>query len=444
MQISRDIMTQLAAWKTSPRRKPLLLRGMRQCGKSWVLDEFGSRSFQNTVHLNFDKDTALHDIFETNYDPSRILQELRAYKGVRILPQETLLVFDEIQACPRALNSLKYFCEDASEYAIAAAGSLLGVKLAKGIGFPVGKVDMLDLHPCSFKEYLRAVDESVADYIGTIPLEPLNRAFTTRLEGYFREYLAWGGLPEVLSTYIDTKDFVRTEAVIEDIVRAYEGDFGKYAEPRDVAKIQLIWDALPNQFAKDNRKFIYGEVKAGARARELEDALMWLINADLVKKVMCASVPELPLLATADRKTFKLYSSDVGLLRHLAKLAPEKVFLNKDVFSNFRGHLVENYVLQQLETLRFDPVCYWYNQSGEAEVDFLVQTDFDVVPIEVKSGTCLNAKSLRTFREKFKPKLAIRASLQNLCLDNGLLNIPLYLLSELPRFLKEIRGWNEI
>ncbi len=444
MQIQRDIMTKLVAWKTSPRRKPLLLKGVRQCGKSWVLHQFGQMHFSNVLTFNFDENPELSSFFEGSLEPRRILSALSSYARAKIVPQETLIVFDEIQLCSQALNSLKYFCEDAPEYAVATAGSLLGITIGHKGGFPVGKVDMLELTPCSFKEYLRAADASLAEYIETVELKPLISAFAVRLTERFQEYLTLGGLPEVLSTFIDTHDIWEGDRVLKNVLAAYESDFLNHVPEYEISKVAQIWKSIPVQFAKENRKFIYGEVRKGARARDLEDALMWLLYASMVQKVEVAKVPEIPLLASVDRKAFKLYPCDVGVLRKLAKIEPIMTLQSRDIFTDFKGRFVENYVLEQLRTMNFDPICYWYNQSGEAEVDFLVQTDFDVVPIEVKSGTCLNAKSLKTFREKFQPKLAIRASLQNLRLDNGLLNIPLYLLSELPRFLEEIRGSNEI
>ncbi len=437
MKIERDILKALQEWKNSPCRKPLLLKGVRQCGKSWVLSEFGRRNFTNVVKLNFDRDSRLSSFFEGSYDPKRILNDLSIYTHEEIRPEETLLIFDEIQTCSRALNSLKYFCEDAPEYAIAAAGSLLGITLARSEGFPVGKVDIMELFPCSFKEYLRAVDEPLANYIETIPLEPLPDAFAEKLSYYFRTYLALGGMPEVLSTYLDTNNLAAADHVTDSILQSYEADFAKHIPTRDISKLFLIWKSIPVQFAKENRKFLYGEVKSGARARDLEDALEWLMNAALVKKVMMAEVPEMPLLASADRKTFKLYPCDVGILRKLAELPPNVIVQSQDIFSTFKGKLAENYVLEQLSALGITPICYWYNSSGLSEVDFLIQAEGQVIPIEVKSGLSLSAKSLRVFREKYHPNILVRTSMQNLRKDDNLLNIPLYLLSELPRLLHD-------
>ena len=442
MQIERDITRELMAWKNSPRRKPLLLKGVRQCGKSWILEHFGKENFTNTVSFNFERTPELASFFGGAYEPQRILTNLSAYSGQRILAQETLVIFDEIQTCPRALNSLKYFCEEAPEYAIASAGSLIGIALAAKEGFPVGKVDIMELTPCSFKEYLLTIDPILTEYIKKIPLEPLPEAFAIKLSGYLREYLAVGGMPAVLAAFMETHDIWTAEKVLDSVLQAYESDFSKHIPAKDIPKLFMIWNAIPSQFAKENRKFIYGEVRKGARAKDLEDALQWLINASMVRKVDLAAVPELPLTAVADRKTFKLYPADVGVLRKLAKLSPSVILNSQDIFSGFKGKLTENFVLEQLCAMGISPICYWFNPAGRAEVDFLIQDNDIVIPVEAKSGLSLNAKSLKIFRERYNPQIAIRVSMKNLRMDNGLLNIPLYLLGELPRLLKLARNVN--
>ncbi len=440
MIIERDITKALVAWKESPQRKPLLLKGVRQCGKTWVLEHFGKTHFRNVVTFNFDKNPEIATFFAGSYEPKRILTQLTAYSGQTILPQETLIIFDEVQLCPRALNSLKYFCEDAPEYAIASAGSLIGIALASKEGFPVGKVEIMELHPCSFNEYLRAVAPSLLNYIQSIPLEPLVDAFTVKLSGYLREYIAVGGMPAALSTFIETHDVWAADRVLDSIMLSYESDFSKHIPAKDIPKLYLIWQSIPNQFARENRKFIYGEVRKGARAKDLEDALQWLLNASMLSKIELAEVPELPLAAVADRKVFKLYPADVGILRKLAKLSPTVILDSHDIFSDFKGRLTENLVLQQLQAMDYSPVCYWFNTDGRAEVDFLIQDDDIVIPVEVKSGLSLNAKSLRSYRTKYNPLIAIRTSLNNLKFDDGLLNVPLYLVGELPRLLRIARG----
>ena len=441
MQIERNIIRDLLEWKGSPRRKPLLLKGVRQCGKTWALKHFGEKHFANVVEFTFDKDPGLASFFSGAYDAKRILSRLSAYCGKKIVPQETLVIFDEIQTCPNALNALKYFCEDAPEYAIAAAGSLIGLALTARdkTGFPVGKVDIRELTPCSFDEYLRAVDPAVHEYIKTIPLEPLEDAFCNKLSAYLSEYLTVGGMPAVIAAFLESRDLHVVEQELDSILQAYEADFSKHINSSDIPKLRMLWHSIPAQFAKENRRFMFGEVRHGARAKDLEDALQWLIDASMVQKVNAVGAPEYPLAAVAEQKIFKLYPSDVGVLRKLAMISPEITLNSLDVFSDFKGRLAENLVLEQLCALGVKPVCYWFNSKGAAEVDFLIQSGNRIVPMEVKSGLNVNAKSLRSYRERYNPQISIRASMKNLRLDDGLLNIPLYLLGELPRFLELTR-----
>lgn len=440
MIIERTLMGELIRWKESTRRKPLILKGVRQCGKTWLLRHFGEERFENTVYFNFERTKELASFFDGAYDPQQILLNLSAYARQRIQAQSTLLIFDEVQTCPRALNSLKYFCEQNPEYAIAAAGSLLGISLTSPEGFPVGKVDFLELTPCTFKEYLQTADPMLADYCGKVSLSPIPEAFAIRLGNYFREYLAFGGMPAVMSVFLDTHDVIETDHELAAVLQSYEPDFSKHIPSRDIPKLFMIWQSIPVQFARENSKFIYGEVRQGARSKDLEDAMQWLLNACMVQKVNLVQTPELPLLANMDRKSFKLYVADVGILRKLAGLAPAVVLSNQDVFGEFKGRLVENYVLQQFRAMSIEPVCYWTNPTGRAEVDFLFQNEDIVVPVEVKSGLNLAAQSLRIYRDKYSPALALRTSMSNLRLDDRLLNLPLYLLGEMPRLLAEARA----
>ena len=437
MQIERNFLKDLSAWKNSPRRKPLLLKGVRQCGKTWILKHFGEKYFANTVLFNFDHDPALASFFSGTYAPRKIISRLSAYCGQKISPQDTLIVFDEIQTCPNALNALKYFCEDAPEYAVAAAGSLIGLALTAQhkTGFPVGKVDIRELTPCSFDEYLRAVAPVMHEYIKTIPLEPLEDAFCAKLGAILSEYLAVGGMPAVITAFLENRNLRAAEQELDSILQAYEADFSKHIRPSDIPKLMQIWHSIPAQFARENRRFIFGEVRQGARAKDLEDALQWLVGAAMVRKVNAVDAPEYPLTAVTAPKTFKLYPADVGILRKLAKLRPEVIAESLDIFSDFKGRLAENLVLEQFYALGIDPVCYWFNSQGKAEVDFLIQDRNSVVPVEVKSGVNVNAKSLKFYRDRYAPRISVRASMKNLRLDDGLLNIPLYLLGELPRFL---------
>ena len=436
MEITRFLLQDMVKWKRSKDRKPLILNGVRQCGKTWLLKEFGKKEFRFSLYFNFEKDARLATFFGDDLTPKSIIQRLEAFTGTKILPNETLLIFDEIQTCPRALTSLKYFCEEAPEYYIAAAGSLLGISLTEGTSFPVGKVQILYLKPCSFKEFLATTAPMLNEYIEKIPLEPIPEAFADKLGNYLREYLAFGGMPDPLSTWIETRDVEKTEDKIDIVLRTYESDFSKHIPVYDTPKLYGIWNSIPAQFARENKRFFYNEVREGARAKDLEDALQWLLNASMVYKVKMVNHPELPLRAYEDRKIFKLYLADVGVLRRLASLPSGPILNSQDVFTEFNGSLAENYVLQQLQSMQFSPICYWSNEKGKAEVDFLIQDSDRIVPIEVKSGTNVKAKSLRVYREKFKPALSVRTSMQNLRLDDGLLNIPLYLMGEFPRLMK--------
>lgn len=442
MQIERNIISDLLKWKESRLRKPLLLKGVRQCGKTWILKHFGEKFFANVVDFNFDKDPALAALFAGAYDPRKIIAQLSAYSGQRITPRDTLIIFDEIQNCPNALNSLKYFCEDAPEFMVAAAGSLIGIALAaqNKTGFPVGKVDIRELTPCSFDEYLRAVDPALHEYIKTIPLEPLAEAFCTKLSIYLSEYLTVGGMPAAVNAFLETRDWQIVEEELDSILQAYEADFSKHIPAGDIPKLNQIWRSIPAQFARENRRFFFGEVRQGARAKDLEDALQWLIDASMVQKVNAVEAPEYPLTAVMERKIFKLYPSDVGVLRKLAKISPAVTVNSPDIFSDFKGRLAENLVLEQFRALGMDPVCYWFNGRGKAEVDFLIQDGSRIIPVEVKSGLSLNAKSLKYYRSQYTPQILIRASMKNLRLDDGLLNVPLYLLGELPRLLELAYG----
>lgn len=434
--IERNLMSDLLAWKDSKSRKPLVLRGVRQCGKTWLLQEFGKRYFADIAYFNFEREEGLGSIFDRNLDPDRILLELSVVSNQRIEPRSTLIIFDEIQACPKALTALKYFCEEKPEYAIVSAGSLLGVTLAApGISFPVGKVNFLELHPCSFDEYLRSADNALQEYCEALEKpEPLSQVICDKLEQRFREYLVLGGMPAVLSDFIANKNMQQAELIQEEIIQSYEMDFSKHAPHSDIPKLFLLWNSIPKQLARENAKFIYNEVKVGARAKDLEDALRWQQEAGLIQKINRLEKPELPLAAYEDRKSFKIYLSDTGLLRNLAKIPAASVLINADIFSDFKGRLIENYVQQQLISQKIEPLYYW-TSGNLAELDFIIQHDDKIIPIEVKSGLNTKSRSLKSYRDRYKPPYAIRFSLQNLKLNNGLLNIPLYLIAQFKQFL---------
>ncbi len=436
--IERKLMVDLAAWKQARSRKPLILRGVRQCGKTWLLQEFGKRCFQNTAYFNFERNERLHSVFEKNMDPSRILMELALLARTKIDPKTTLIIFDEIQASPRALNSLKYFCEEKPQYAVVAAGSLLGIALSAQSGFPVGKVNFLELYPCSFDEYLAAADPQLAEYSDSIrQAEPLSAAVADEFEKHLRLYLVLGGMPEVLNSFIAGQDIAAAEQIQDEIIRSYELDFSKHAPTTDIAKLFLLWKSIPLQLARENAKFVYGEVKTGARARDLEDALRWLLEAGLVNKINRIEKPSIPLAAYEDRKSFKLYLADTGLLRRLADIPAESIITDQDIFREYRGRLAENYVLQQLTSLGKKNLSYW-TSGNTAEVDFIMQENTRIIPIEVKSGLNVRARSMKVYREKYHPEFALRFSMQILRMDNGLINIPLYLLSRYAKLLPHV------
>jgi ATPase len=435
MKIKRDLMTKLIDWKNSNNRKPLILKGVRQCGKTFLLQEFGKQNFKSIAYFNFEQNKDLASLFEGSYEPKIILQNLSVVAGINIEPKNTLVIFDEIQACPRAINSLKYFCEQTPEYAVVSAGSLLGISLASEVGFPVGKVAFLELTPCTFKEYLQTVDEPLSKYCETLHIAEIPAVFTSKLENHLREYIALGGMPSVLKKFIESGDILAADKILDEILKSYELDFSKHAPKTDIQKLYLIWKSIPAQLARENARFIFGEVRDGARAKDLENELGWLLNAGLAQKVNNVKTAQTPLVSYEERKLFKLYLSDTGVLRKLSKLPLNIVMTNSDIFGEFKGRLAENYVLQQMVALNIDPICYW-TSGAKAEIDFIMQSDNGIIPIEVKSGMNLKAKSLKTFRQTYSPKISIRTSMQNLRFDDGLLNIPLYLVNQMPRLIE--------
>lgn len=435
--IERFILKELIAWKDMKGRKPLVLRGVRQCGKTWLLKEFGKRCFDDIAYFNFEQQNLLADVFAGELAPKQILLELSTVARKKIEPEKTLIIFDEIQECPRALTALKYFCEECPEYAVAAAGSLLGITLSSPAGFPVGKVSFLDLTPCSFEEYLRTVEPELYEYAASVKtVSPVNAILAERLTKRLNEYLVLGGMPAVLSSFIDHRDIQEAETIQDEILRTYELDFSKHAPTKDIPKLFLLWKSIPAQLARENVRFVYGEAKVGARAKDLEDALRWLQEAGLVCRVSRIEKPESPLAAHEDRKSFKLYLTDTGLLRRLAMIPAESVLINQDIFREYKGRLAENFVLQQLTAAKVHPVYYW-TSGNMAEVDFVIQQDTHIIPVEVKSGLNVRAQSLKVYRDKYTPDYALRFSMQNLKKDDGLLNIPLYLIGQYRHLLMD-------
>ena len=435
MKIERSVLRQLIGWKVSEGRKPLILQGARQVGKTWLLKHFGKDHFDSVAYFNFDQQAELKQFFEITKDPKRILQNLSLVHGKTILPQTTLVIFDEIQECNDALNALKYFYEEAPEYAIACAGSLLGVAMNRGASFPVGKVEFIDVHPVTFAEFLAAADHTLSDYMNSIErIETIPDIFFNPLKDKLKMYYISGGMPEAIVSLLDKGDVELTQNTLQNILNAYALDFSKHVENRDIAKINYIWSSLPSQLARENKKFLYQTVKPGARAREYEDALQWLIHAGLLHRVCCSAKPSLPLVAYDDLSAFKIYMLDVGLLRRLSLLDPVAISAGTRLLTEFKGALTENFVLQGL-VQQFEGIPRYWKSENTAEVDFLVQYENMIVPIEVKSDENIKSKSLALYRKTFKPERSIRYSLRNLKRDNDLINIPLFMIDHTKKIL---------
>lgn len=432
--MKRYAMNDLQNWKESKRRKPLVLLGARQVGKTWILEEFGKSFPDGFVKINFDKQPELHQFFQTTKDVRRIIQTLSIAVG-KPITKNTLIIFDEIQECEEALNSLKYFCEDAPEYYIASAGSLLGLMLAKG--FPVGKVDFIRMGPMSFEEFLEANgDHNLVGYLkGIDAISAVPEMFSGPLTEKLKMYFVVGGMPEAVKVWTEEGDIREVDKIQSEILDAYEYDFAKHADPIDVPKIRMIWNSLPSQLARENKKFLYSVVKKSARAREYENALNWLVNADLVKKVPRVTKPGIPLSAYEDLEAFKIYMGDVGLLRRHSRLSSSTFSEENRLFEEFKGALTENYVLESL--LNIPDVSLYYWSDTPYEVDFIIQLENDVFPVEAKSGKNIKAASIKNYARVYseQTKLCVRLSMRNLSYDGNLLNIPLYLADEIGRII---------
>lgn len=430
--MQRFALTKLLAWKESPYRKPLILKGIRQVGKTWLLKEFGKLYYENTAYFNFDENEDLKQFFETTKDVHRIMQNLMLASGTKILPNKTLIIFDEIQDSPKVINSLKYFCENAPEYHIACAGSLLGVTLAKPASFPVGKVNFLQIHPMTFTEFLLASkDDNLIEYLQSIKtIEPIPDVFFNRLYEKLKMYYVTGGMPEPVKRWCENNDVDAMQDCISSILTAYQRDFAKHPNINEYPKISIIFRSIPSQLARENKKFLYKVVKTGARAREYEDALQWLIDGGIVHKVYRCSTPSLPLSAYDDLSSFKIYLADVGLLRSLCQLSVTAFGEKNRLFTEFKGALTENFVLQSLIAQSDIMPRYWSQTNPSYEVDFLIQKDNDIYPVEVKAENNVHSTSLKKYKELFSEsvKLRVRFSLENLKLDGDVLNIPLFLI----------------
>lgn len=437
--MERLIINDLMKWKNSKHRKPLILKGVRQVGKTWILKEFGRKYYENIAYFNFDENQEFKQFFETTKDVDRILQNLMLASGQKIMPEKTLIIFDEVQDCPNVINAMKYFCENAPQYHVACAGSLLGIALAKPSSFPVGKVDFMQINPMTFTEFLLANgDQNLAQYLQSVDtLEPIPDAFFNPLYEKLKMYYVTGGMPEPVSMWTEDRDIEAMQTALSNIIAAYERDFGKHPDVKEFPKISMIWKSIPSQLARENKKFIYKVVKEGARAREYEDALQWLVDANLVKKIYRSTAPGLPIAAYDDLSAFKIYLVDVGLLRRLAMLAPTAFGEGNRLFTEFKGALSENYVLEAISNQFEVMPRYWSQNNPPYEVDFIIQRENEIIPVEVKAERNTEAKSLKKYKEKFgdKIKLRVRFSLDNLKLDDDLLNIPLFLADEADRLM---------
>lgn len=426
MLMFREKINELKDWKESKFRKPLVLRGARQVGKTWLLKEFGNTFYDKLVYINFEEAITLKDIFVNDFDIDRIITILQIYSNTTITADNTLIVFDEIQSVEGGITSLKYFCENAPQYHIIAAGSLLGMGLLNNVSYPVGKVDFMDLRPLSFSEFLLALNEdNLVDVIKEKKWEVLS-VFKEKLKDYLRFYFYVGGMPEVVDAYAKTKDWNLVRKIQNRILKSYEGDFSKHAPKEIVPRIRMVWQSIPSQLAKENKKFIYGVIKEGSRAKDFELAIEWLIECGLLLKTNRVSKPGMPLIAYQDLSAFKLFLLDVGLLGAMADLNVKTIIDGDAIFTEFKGALTEQYVMQQLRVNNTIYIGYWTSDGSSYEVDFLIQKDGEIIPIEVKANENLKAKSFQSFCNKFNPKKAIRTSLSDYKEEAWMTNIPLY------------------
>jgi uncharacterized protein len=433
--MKRQIFQSLQLWKQDKSRKPLILKGARQVGKTYILRDFGRMEYANVAYFNFENSPHLHELFSGSLKPQDIIKVLSIELSAEIIPEKTLIIFDEIQECLAALNSLKYFNESANEYHICAAGSLLGITLANSKGFPVGKVDFLNLYPLSFLEFLQAKgDDKLFQFVEKInTTQPLPNIIHEKLLKFFKEYLYTGGMPAAVLEYITNEDFTRIRTVQKNILEAYRLDFAKHAPQNAIMKLNQVWDIIPSQLAKENKKFIYSIIRTGARAQEFEVAIQWLVEAGLTHKVYNISTPKLPLSAYINHDIFKLYLADVGLLGAMAGLTAKTIIYGNEIFQEFRGALVENYVAQELGCQGYG-LFYW-TSAGQAELDFVIQDEDVIYPLEVKSGASSKNKSLLVYAKKYNPKLSLRVSPMNMKLDGQIFNCPPYLLGNLKKLL---------
>ena len=427
--MERELFTKLERWMNKKNRKPLIIQGARQVGKTWIMKEFGARFYENTVYINFDNNKAMKDVFDLDFDLKRILSAIKIEYGKSFQAENTLIIFDEIQEAPKALASLKYFYENAPQYSIIAAGSLLGVALHRGTSFPVGKVDFLKLCPMSFNEFILAVGEKgLHEALRSQDYELIN-AYAGKYTDLLKKYYYVGGMPEVVQTYIDSDDLFEVREIQNNLLQYYEEDFSKHAPKEVVPRIMMVWNSIPSQLAKENRKFMYGALREGARAKDFELAIQWLEDAGLILKSYRVSKPDIPLIAYMEMNSFKMFMFDVGLLTAKVGLSARLLLEGSRIFEEFKGALTEQYVAQELHAAGY-PLYYFATARSTGEIDFMLQGDLDCVPIEVKAEQNLRARSLRAFCDKYKPGMAIRSSMSNYKQEDWLTNVPLYMLAE--------------
>jgi hypothetical protein len=429
----RIAMERLLNWKKSRRRKPLIIEGARQVGKTWLMKEFGKQAYADTIYINFDSNSRMAALFASDLDTDRLIMGLELYAGRKIDPDNSLLIFDEVQEVPRALASLKYFYENAPQYHIVCAGSLLGIALHQGTSFPVGKVDFLKLYPLSFKEFLMATDqERFSELLDQQDFEMITSFKQTYIDA-LKQYYFVGGMPEAVQSFAEDKDFQEVREIQKRILAAYEQDFSKHAPNEIVPRLRMLWNSIPSQLAKENKKFIYGLVREGARAKDYETAIMWLSDCGLVHKVSRVNGAGIPLRAYEDLKAFKLFVLDVGLLGCMAGLRQHTLLDGNGLFTEFKGALTEQYVCQQLKTVEDLDVFYYTNDRGSCEIDFIVDTGEQIIPVEVKAEANLRAKSLKTYHEKFTPEISVRTSMADYKKEAWLVNLPLYAIDQITK-----------
>lgn len=427
----RYAMQELIEWKEKKDRKPLIIKGARQVGKTWLMKEFGRLHFENTAYVNFDNNQRMKEVFEGDYDIERILMAVNIETKQQVKPEKTLIIFDEVQEAPRAIASLKYFQENAPEYAVVAAGSLLGVAIHEGVSFPVGKVDLMDLYPLNYREFLEAMGET--ELAGLLKKQDYRMIsiFKEKYIDWLKRYYYIGGMPEVVVKFAEHRDFTGVRKIQNTIIELYENDFGKHTSENELARIRMVWNSIPMQLAKENKKFFFGQIKEGARAKDFELAIEWLLDCGLIKKVYKVNKPAVPLKAYVEFSAFKLFLLDVGLLGALSELDAGSILDGNDMFAEFKGALTEQYVCQQLiSDTKYTPY-YFATDKSTYEIDFMVQKASQIVPLEVKAEENLQAKSLKVFCEKYKPDYAVRTSMSDYREQEWMLNLPLYAISNL-------------